>query len=154
MDIDWPWLEPAVPTSFEPCWADGKGVAVTVKLPLPLAVPPVVVIETLPAPVPGITIATKALPVFDITIALLPPMVSAVGLPKFVPFMVISVPTEPVAGLKEVIAGAAANNLPGKIITSSIIAKNDMVRIIVCFDCLAGRAAGNLGHFFIVLYFK
>jgi hypothetical protein len=54
---------------------------------------------------PGITIATKTVPVFEIIIAFWPPIASAVGLLKFVPFMVTNVPTAPLEGLNDVIAG-------------------------------------------------
>jgi len=45
-------------------------------------------------------------PELETTIAAVPPMVKAVGLLKLVPVMVTRVPTEPLAGVKEVIVGA------------------------------------------------
>jgi len=46
----------------------------------------------------------------ETTTAVTPPMLNEAGLPRFVPVMVTSVPTGPVVGLNEVIAGAAASN--------------------------------------------
>jgi hypothetical protein len=66
-------------------------------------------VVTLTAPVvaPGITIATKLVPVLLIAIAATPPIVIAVGLLKLVPVIVTKVPTEPLAGANEVIVGCA-----------------------------------------------
>jgi len=50
--------------------------------------------------------------------ALTPPILKAVGLPKFVPLIVIKVPTGPDAGLNELIAGAWAfvfSTVPSKV---------------------------------------
>jgi len=44
-------------------------------------------------------------PELEITIAAVPPMVKAVGLLKLVPVIVTSVPTGPLAGVKEVMVG-------------------------------------------------
>ena len=49
--------------------------------------------------------ATKLVPVLDITIALTPPMLRAVGMFKLVPVMVTRVPGAPLEGLKEVMVG-------------------------------------------------
>jgi hypothetical protein len=48
-------------------------------------------------------------PVFDTTTALTPPILNAVGVLKFVPVMVTSVPTAPCAGEKEAMVGEAAS---------------------------------------------
>jgi hypothetical protein len=97
-----------VPTNLLPCCKLGYGVGVTVKLPLPVAVPPAVVTDTVPVTAPGITNPTNVVPVLDTTIALAPPIVKAVGLPILVPIIVTSVPTAPLAGLNEVIVGGSA----------------------------------------------
>ena len=67
--------------------------------------PPAVVTEIAPVAAPGITKPTSWVPVLVTTSAEVPPMVKAVGLLRLVPVMVTSVPTGPVAGLKEVMAG-------------------------------------------------
>jgi hypothetical protein len=54
--------------------------------------------------------ATKLVPVFEITMALTPPMVIAVGALKLVPIMVTNVPMEPLSGLKEVMVGDCAKS--------------------------------------------
>lgn len=64
---------------------------------------------TVPATVPGITMATIILPLLEITIADLPPITTLVGELKFVPVIVTKVPTGPFSGENEVIVGAAAN---------------------------------------------
>jgi hypothetical protein len=152
---DWPWAAAPVlpvPTSFDPCWADGYGAAITVKL-LPLeTVPPAVVNDTAPVTAPGITMATKTLPVFDTTMAVWPPMVKAVGEVKFVPSMVTNVPTGPVAGLKEVMVGARANSLTGKIVAKNTVPKTTMARIAACFNCFANKFThGSDKVFFMIL---
>ena len=78
--------------------------AVTEKLPVPVAVPVAVVMEIIPVVAPGITMPTNVVPVLDITMAVAPPMVNAVGDPRLVPVMVTRVPTEPVFGVNEEIA--------------------------------------------------
>ena len=118
---------------------------VIMSLLLPVAVPPAVVIEIVPVTAPGIIIATKTLPVLDTTIALCPPMVNTVGVPRFVPFMVTNVPTGPVAGLKEVMVGVAANNLTGEFAASNKVTINRMDSGDAYFNCLAGTAAGGKG---------
>ena len=77
--------------------------------------------------------------------ALLPPIVKAVGVLKFVPFIVTKVPTGPVNGLKEVIVGAAANNSPGEIAASNIITVNTKAGKKTCFNDLAGTTPGRSG---------
>ena len=83
----------------------GAWLAVTVKLPVPLAVPPAVVTLTAPVVAPGITIATKLVPVLLMGIADTPPIVKPVGLDKFVPVMVTKLPTLPDVGVKELMVG-------------------------------------------------
>ena len=78
---------------------------VTVKLFVLEAVPSVVVKDTEPVIAPGITIPVKVVPVLETTIAVLPPIVNAVGLLKLIPVTVTKVPTEPEVGVKEIIAG-------------------------------------------------
>ena len=55
---------------------------------------------------PGMTMATKVLPLFEMGMALTPPTVMAVAELKFVPVIVTKLPTEPFEGVKEVIVGA------------------------------------------------
>ena len=81
----------------------------TVKLPGPVAVPPAVVTDTVPVTAPGITKPTSCVPVFEITRAVVPPMVKAVGLARLVPAIVTSVPAGPLAGVKEVMVGVREN---------------------------------------------
>ena len=64
-----------------------------------------------PVVAPGITKPTKLVPVLETTMADVPPIVNAVGLPKFVPVIVTNVPTEPDEGEKEH-ADWKANKLP------------------------------------------
>jgi hypothetical protein len=82
------------------------GVAVTVKLVLLIAVPPAVVKTIFPVAAPGITIATRLVPVFETMIAFTPPIVNTVGLAKLEPVMVTKDPTGPFEGVKEIKAGA------------------------------------------------
>jgi hypothetical protein len=78
---------------------------VTVKLPLPEAVPPDVITDTLPVTAPGMTMPTRESLLPETSIADTPPMVKAVGLLRLVPVMVTNVPTGPLAGLKDVMVG-------------------------------------------------
>jgi hypothetical protein len=48
---------------------------------------------------------TSVVPELEIAIAAVPPMVKAAGALKLVPMMVTSVPTGPLAGVKEVMVG-------------------------------------------------
>ena len=102
------------PPILDPCCMFGNRELVTLKLPEPDAVPLLVVNEITPVDAPGATIATSSVPVFDITYALTPPIVKFVGADRPVPFIVTSVPTEPLVGLNEVIAGACASALAVK----------------------------------------
>jgi hypothetical protein len=88
-----------------------------------LAVLPEVVIEITPVVAPGITNPTKLVPVFETTTAVTPPMLNAVGLPRLVPVTVTRVPTGPCAGLKVVIAGAAAHNAGANAINTIIASR-------------------------------
>ncbi len=81
---------------------------VTVNVPVLVAVPAAVLMEIVPVLEPGITIPTKDVLVLETTMAVAPPIVKAVGLPKLVPVMVTKVPGQPLAGLKELIVGAWA----------------------------------------------
>jgi len=67
--------------------------------------PPAVVNDIVPDAAPGMTIPTRLVPVLEMTMAAVPPMVKAVGVPRLVPVMVTNVPTGPLDGLKEVIVG-------------------------------------------------
>jgi hypothetical protein len=87
----------------------GYGFDATVKLPEPVAEPEAVVMDTAPVPAPGMTNATKVVPVFDTEIAFTPPILRAVGLLKLVPVIVTSVPTAPLDGVKDVMTGACEN---------------------------------------------
>jgi hypothetical protein len=100
-----------VPTSLPPCCKLGKGVGVTVKLVALVAEPPTVLTETAPVTAPGITRPTTTVPVLEITIAVLPPIVKAVGLFKPVPLIVTRVPAGPPDGVKVVIVGCAQARL-------------------------------------------
>jgi hypothetical protein len=82
----------------------------TVKVVPLTAVPSAVVMFTVPVVVPGIKRPVNCVPVLETTIALTPPMLKAVGLPRLVPAILINVPTGPLAGLNEVITGGTANN--------------------------------------------
>ena len=99
------------PTSLGPCWLLGTTLAVTAKLLLLVTVPPAVVTETTPFTAPGITIAASEVPVLDMTTACASPIVIAVGAERSVPTIVTSVPTGPVDGLKEEIAGVCAKTV-------------------------------------------
>jgi hypothetical protein len=103
------WPTPPVPMSGAPCCTYGYGVALTVNLFVLVAVPPEVVIEITPVTAPGITRPTRLVPVLETTIAVSPPMLKAVGLPRLAPVTVTKVPTGPRAGANEVIDGDAAN---------------------------------------------
>ena len=72
-------------------------------MPLP------VLMEIVPEAEPGITIPTKVLPVLETTMAVAPPIVKAVGLPKLVPVIVTKVPGLPIEGAKDVMVGVAAS---------------------------------------------
>jgi len=71
-----------------------------------VAVPPKLVTDTAPVVAPGITIATKVVPLLETVMAATPPMLGAVGLLRLVPVMVTKVPMGPDVGLKEVMVGA------------------------------------------------
>ena len=94
-----------VPTNLLPSCIFGTWERVTLKVPEPLAVPPAVVILTSPVVAPGITIATNVIPLLLIGMAETPAIVIAVGLLRFVPVIVTSVPTGPELGEKLVIVG-------------------------------------------------
>jgi hypothetical protein len=72
------------------------------------------VITIFPVDAPGITIATKLVPVFETAMALTPPMVNPVGVFRFVPVIVTKLPTKPLVGLNEVIVGTCASKLVAK----------------------------------------
>ena len=97
-----------VPTNFAPCCVLGAGAVLSVKVVADVTDPPAVVNDIVPDAAPGITIPTRLVPVLEMTMAAVPPMVKAVGVSRLVPVMVTNVPTEPLDGLKEVIAGACA----------------------------------------------
>ena len=80
----------------------------SVKVAAEVTDPLAVVNDIVPVADPGMTIPTKLVPVLEMTMAAVPPMVKAVGVSRLVPVMVTNVPTEPLAGVKEVIAGACA----------------------------------------------
>jgi hypothetical protein len=67
--------------------------------------PPNVVTLTTPVVAPGITIATRVVPLFEMGIAATPPIETLVGLLRLVPVMVTKVPTAPLSGTKLVIEG-------------------------------------------------
>jgi len=69
---------------------------------------------------------TRVEPSSDMTRAEEPPIVKAVGLLRFVPVIVTSVPTDPLAGENDVIVGACA-------IDTRLSEKKARIRIICCF---------------------
>jgi len=85
-------------------------VGLMLKLLLPDTLPPAVVTDTLPVVAPGMTMPTSVVPLSDTTMADTPPMVNAVGVLRLVPVIVTSVPTGPLAGLKEVMVGVCAKD--------------------------------------------
>jgi hypothetical protein len=84
----------------------GAGAGLSVKVAAEVTDPPAVVKDIVPVAAPGITNPTRLVPVLEMTMAAVPPMVKAVGVPRLVPVMVTNEPTGPLAGLKEVITGA------------------------------------------------
>jgi hypothetical protein len=68
--------------------------------------------ETLPVVVPGITIKTATVPVFDIVIAFVWLTPNCTEPIKFEPFTVTNVPTGPADGLNDVIIGACPKAIP------------------------------------------
>jgi hypothetical protein len=97
---------PPVPTNLAPCCVFGAVVGLSVKVAAEVADPPAVVKDMVPVDDPGITIPTRLVPVLEMTMAAVPPIVKAVGVPRLVPVRATNVPTGPLAGLKEVITGA------------------------------------------------
>ena len=102
------------PTILEPCWVMGFCDAISVKFPEEFTVPPPVVTLIPPVTAPGITMPTRLVPLLEITMAAVPPMVNAVGLVKFVPVIVTNEPTGPLEGLNDIIVGACANVLSAR----------------------------------------
>jgi hypothetical protein len=110
-----------VPTNLLPSWASGGMLAIRVKL-LPLVtLPPAVVIPIVPVVAPGITIATKLVPVFEMAMALTPPIVKAEGVLKLVPVIVTKVPTVPLEGVNELMVGACEKTFVAKNIATKRI---------------------------------
>jgi hypothetical protein len=114
--------EPLVPTNLFPCCAVGYGVPITVNFPELAIVPPEVVIDIVPAAVPGIAMKTNCEGVFDMIIAGTVPIVTDEVLFRFAPLMVMRVPTGPTCGANEAMTGACAKSFPMWI-------KNKMIRI-------------------------
>ena len=97
-----------VPTNLAPCCAFGEDAVLSIKVVADVADPLAVVKDIVPVAAPGITIPTRLVPVLEITMAAVPPMVKAVGVPRSVPVMVTNVPTCPLVGLNEMLVGACA----------------------------------------------
>ena len=120
---------------------------VTTKLLADVAGPPAVVVtEITPDAAPGITIPTSVVPLLETTIAVTPPMVKAVGLPRSVPVMVTSVPTAPLDGLKEMMVGACAITPKVNVIKNNTITGSHAHRK---FFCLTGPGSTHPDFDFI-----
>jgi hypothetical protein len=104
-----------------PCCIFGAGVLLSVKVEVDVTDPLAVVKDIVPVTAPGMTIPTRLVPVLEMTMAAVPPMVKAVGIPRLVPVMVTKVPTEPLAGLKEVIRGAGKVNPANKPVPLGVV---------------------------------
>ena len=94
-----------VPTNLAPCCVFGAVVALSVKVAAEVTDPLAVVNDIVPVADPGMTIPTRLVPVLEMTMAAVPPMVKAVGVSRLVPSMVTNVPTEPLLGENDVIVG-------------------------------------------------
>jgi hypothetical protein len=81
------------------------------------------VTATAPVAAPGMTMPTSVVPLFDTTMAALPPILNSVGLLRLVPVIVTRVPTGPLAGLNEVIVvpGVAYAPIPIRHMTTKRI---------------------------------
>jgi hypothetical protein len=89
-----------------PAGGGGGAAAPTVKLPVLAAVPPGVVTLTGPVTAPAGTVAERAVLETSVKPAGTPPNATAVAPPRLVPPIVTRVPTGPLVGAIEVIAGA------------------------------------------------
>ncbi len=83
--------------------------------------PLAVVKDIVPVTAPGMTIPTRVVPVLEMTMAAVPPMVKAVGVPRLAPVMVTNVPTGPLAGLKEVMTGGGKVNPASTAVPPAVI---------------------------------
>jgi hypothetical protein len=82
-----------------------------------------------PVAEPGITNACNCAPLLDVTIAVTPPILKEVGLPRLAPFTIIKVPAGPDAGLNEVIAGDCAKVAVASVIKSKQSSDLDFINI-------------------------
>jgi hypothetical protein len=88
-----------------------KGAVVTVKLDALVAVPSSVVTTMGPVIAPAGTVAVIVPELLTVNVAALPPNETAVAPVKFVPVIVTPVPTAPIAGAKEVMAGVTVKRV-------------------------------------------
>ena len=115
-----------------------KGADVTVKLVALLAVPSSVVTMMGPVVAPAGTVVVTV-PELTVNVATLPPKKTALAPVKFVPVIVTLVPTRPLAGVKEVMAGVTVKRvvvfkgpLPGVVtVMGPVVAPAGTVVVIV-----------------------
>jgi hypothetical protein len=116
-----------------------KGAVVTVKLDALVAVPSSVVTTMGPVIAPAGTVAVIVPELLTVNVAALPPNETAVAPVKFVPVIVTPVPTAPIAGAKEVMAGVTVKRvvvtiapLPGVVtVMGPVVAPAGTVVVIV-----------------------
>ena len=108
--------------------------------------------EMVPVEEPGITIPTKEVPVLETTMAVAPPIVKAVGLPKLVPVMVTKVPGLPLEGVKDVMVGVCAHDCIK--IPEHNIRKSTIKRIEAVFGVSKAKFLELLSIFFIIVIYS
>lgn len=116
-----------------------KGAVVTVKLDALVAVPSSVVTTMGPVIAPAGTVAVIVPELLTVNVAALPPNETVVAPVKFVPVIVTPVPTAPIAGAKEVMAGVTVKRvvvtiapLPGVVtVMGPVVAPAGTVVVIV-----------------------
>jgi len=116
-----------------------KGADVTVKLVAPVAVPSSVVTMMGPVVAPAGTVVVIVPELLTVNVATLPPKKTALAPVKFVPVIVTLVPTRPLAGVKEVMAGVTVKRvvvfkgpLPGVVtVMGPVVAPAGTVVVIV-----------------------
>jgi hypothetical protein len=116
-----------------------KGAVVTVKLDALVAVPSSVVTTMGPVIAPAGSVAVIVPELLTVNVAALPPNETAVAPVKFVPVIVTPVPTAPIAGAKEVMAGVTVKRvvvtiapLPGVVtVMGPVVAPAGTVVVIV-----------------------
>jgi len=116
-----------------------KGADVTVKLAALVAVPSSVVTMMGPVAAPAGTVVVTVPELLTVNVATLPPKKTALAPVKFVPVIVTLVPTRPLAGVKEVMAGVTVKRvvvfkgpLPGVVtVMGPVVAPAGTVVVIV-----------------------